>query len=81
MAKQATEMTGTLRGLVKSETHRRIAALAFEFWLARAFRDGSPETDWLRADQEVRRKMGAVSRRRTTVGLFLLPPRAQSRKI
>jgi hypothetical protein len=80
MAKEATELTGTLRGLVKSERHRRIAALAFEFWLARAFRDGSPETDWLRADQEVRRKM-AVSRTRTTAGLFLLPPGAQSGKV
>jgi Protein of unknown function (DUF2934) len=78
MAKHATEMTGILRGLVKSERHRRVAALAFEFWLARGFRDGSPETDWLRADQEVRRKLGAVSRRRTAAGLFLLPPRAQS---
>jgi len=42
MAKQAMERTGTLRGFVKSERHQRIAALAFEFWLARAFRDGSP---------------------------------------
>jgi len=80
MAKQAMEMTGTLRGLVQSERHQRIAALAFEFWLTRAFRDGLPETDWLRADQEVRSKMGAVSRRRTTAGLFLLPPRTQSGK-
>jgi hypothetical protein len=53
MAKQATEMTGTLRGLVKSERRRRIAALAFEFWLARAFRDGSPKTDWLRGEQQL----------------------------
>jgi hypothetical protein len=81
MAIQATEMTGTLHGLVKRERPQRIAALAFEFWLERAFRDGSPETDWLRADQEVRRKMGAGPRTRTTAGLFLLPPGAQSGKV
>lgn len=33
MANQATEMTGTPRGFVKSERHQRIAALAFEYWL------------------------------------------------
>jgi len=28
---------------------RKIATLAFKLWLARGFRDGSPQEDWLRA--------------------------------
>jgi hypothetical protein len=75
MANQATELTAVLRDGVESEKQERIAALAFEFWLARAFRNGSPETDWLRADRQVRSKAGIVSRRRTTAGLFLVPRR------
>jgi hypothetical protein len=78
LAQPATEMTGTLRRRVQSERHRKIAALAFEFWLARAFRNGSPEADWLRADRELRRKMGTAPGRRTTGGLFLIPPRTKA---
>lgn len=75
MAREATEMTATLREVVEAERHRRVAALAFEFWLARAFRGGSPEADWHRADLEVRRQAGTASRRRTTGRLFLVPRR------
>jgi hypothetical protein len=28
---------------------REIAALAYKLWLARGFRNGSPQEDWLRA--------------------------------
>lgn len=75
MANPAKELTETLRTVVESERQEKIAALAFEFWLARAFRNGSPETDWLRAHHEVRRKMGTTSRRKTTTKLFLVQPR------
>ena len=34
---------------VTAESQLRIADLAYEFWLARGFRDGSPEEDLLRA--------------------------------
>jgi hypothetical protein len=74
LAKQATEMTATLWNRVESERQKKVAALAFEYWLARTFRSGSPETDWLRADREVRRKTGTGSKRRTG-GRFLVPPR------
>ena len=75
LAKQATEMTATLWNRVESDRQKKVAALAFEFWLARAFRSGSPEADWFRADREVRRKAGTGSKRRITGGLFLVPPR------
>jgi hypothetical protein len=77
MAIRATELTETLRAGVEFERQKKIAALAFEYWLARAFRTGSPETDWLRAEQEVRRKPGAASRRQST-GLFLVQPKASN---
>jgi len=33
----------------KTGNQQKIADLAYEFWLARGFRDGSPEEDLLRA--------------------------------
>jgi len=72
MAHQATKMTATPPDHPESENQRKIAARAYEFWLARAFRRGSPETDWLRADREVRGKTGTVRLKRTTAGNFLL---------
>jgi len=35
-------------------TQEQIAARAFELWLAREFRDGSPQEDWLQAQWEAR---------------------------
>jgi hypothetical protein len=77
-AKRATNMTAILQDLIESERQEKVAALAFEFWLARAFRSGSPETDWLRADRDVRSKMGTVSKKRIGAGLFLVPSKIQS---
>jgi len=34
-------------------SHEDIAALAYSYWVARGFQDGSPEEDWLRAEQEL----------------------------
>jgi hypothetical protein len=36
---------------VASAKQRKIAALAYDFWLARGFQDGSPQEDWLRAQR------------------------------
>jgi len=33
--------------------HDDIAALAYSYWVARGYRDGSPEADWLRAEHEL----------------------------
>jgi len=34
-------------------SHEDIAALAYSYWEARGFQGGSPEEDWLRAEQEL----------------------------
>jgi hypothetical protein len=39
-----------------------IRALAYEYWLARGCPLGSPEVDWLRAEQELRSRTELVSR-------------------
>jgi hypothetical protein len=33
-------------------THDQIAKIAYGYWAARNFQPGSPEQDWLRAEQE-----------------------------
>jgi hypothetical protein len=35
---------------------REIATLAYKLWLARSFRNGSPQEDWLRAQRTVCRE-------------------------
>jgi hypothetical protein len=35
-------------------SQERIASLAYSYWEARGFQGGSPEEDWLRAEQELR---------------------------
>jgi hypothetical protein len=42
----------TPRNIAPAE-QREIAALAYKFWLARGFQNGSPQEDWLRAQRAV----------------------------
>jgi len=72
MANQATKMISTLPNLTDRRSQQRIAAVAYEFWLARAFRGGSPAEDWLRAYHKVGCNLGNVKLRRTTAGDFLV---------
>lgn len=51
MSKQPAKVISILSGKPVSE---KIADLAFQFWLARCFRNGSPEEDFLRAVREIR---------------------------
>ncbi len=38
-----------------SDETNRIAALAYEFWTQRGCPKGSPEEDWFRAEEEIKR--------------------------
>jgi hypothetical protein len=38
----------------------QIAHLAYSYWEARGYRGGSPEEDWLRAEQELRTQLSAA---------------------
>jgi DUF2934 family protein len=77
MTKQVMNIPKALPRVSESRIQQRVSQRAYEFWLGRAFRHGSPETDWLRANREIRGKAGAVRLRRTAVGLFLMaPPRS-----
>jgi len=51
----------TLPGVTRPETQEQIAARAFQLWLARGFRNGSPQEDWLRAQREVQRAARAAA--------------------
>jgi len=62
-------------------THEKIATLAYALWLERGCPEGSPETDWFSAEQELltttvkenlqgptRRRRSELSKRVTTAG-------------
>jgi hypothetical protein len=42
-------------------TSEDIARLAYSFWEARGYQGGSPEEDWLRAEQELNRMVTTAS--------------------
>jgi hypothetical protein len=56
-----------IRPDIIASTAMEVADIAFDLWLARAFRGGSPEEDFLRAVSEVRSNPRS--------GLFPLPRR------
>jgi hypothetical protein len=72
MESQGTKKTSTRLAAAEPGNQQKIAAVAYEFWLARAFHDGSPAEDWLRADRKVRGRVGTVRIRRTPLGNFLV---------
>src|SRR5438067_13520908 len=46
---------------VQNPSQEQIAALAHSYWVARDCQGGSPEEDWLRAEQELRVSQPTVS--------------------
>jgi hypothetical protein len=39
--------------VITAPTQEQVAALAYSYWVARGRQGGSPEQDWLRAEQEL----------------------------
>jgi hypothetical protein len=55
------EVLSVVAAAVVSETPAEsyqdaVARLAYSYWAARGYQGGSPEADWLRAEQELRVK-------------------------
>jgi hypothetical protein len=48
--------------VTESPTLDEIAALAYSYWEARGYQGGSPEEDWLHAEQELRNKLVSSAR-------------------
>jgi hypothetical protein len=70
MPKRNREVIPITRDPIVPDTDREVVDLAYDLWLARSFRGGSPEEDLLIALREVRGKRSAV--------LFLVPERERS---
>jgi hypothetical protein len=56
MAKQRAVVIPIRQDVPVSETDREVVDLAYNLWLARGFRGGSPEEDLLAAVREIRGK-------------------------
>ena len=50
----------TVESVVIEPTREQIATLAYLYWVDRGYQGGSPEEDWLRAEQELRQCAAAV---------------------
>ena len=50
-----------LPGAARPGIQQQIADRAFDLWLARGFRKGSPQEDWLQAQREVQHRNKLVS--------------------
>jgi len=69
------------RSITRNE-QLEIAELAFSYWLNRGFRGGSPQEDWLKAQQQVqassaKRRIIAVPKRARTLA-FAVPQRGSA---
>ena len=42
-------------------SYDEIATLAYSYWTERGFQGGSPEDDWLRAEQELRTRVSTLT--------------------
>jgi hypothetical protein len=55
-APKAAAAAPATQSVQTAPTSDQIAALAYSYWEARGFQGGSPEQDWLRAEQELAAK-------------------------
>ena len=54
--KRTTKKEAAVPVTTHSPSHQEIASLAEKYWAERGWPQGSPEEDWLRAEQELRGK-------------------------
>jgi hypothetical protein len=59
---EVTTRDGSAQQNEAAPDQKRIEALAYEHWLARGCPAGSPEVDWLRAEDDLRGGTESVSR-------------------
>jgi hypothetical protein len=52
----SVESASSVAAVVQETDSSSIAALAYELWRARGCPEGSPETDWFQAEQELAKK-------------------------
>jgi hypothetical protein len=84
MRSAAKKMTKAPAGAAPTEVrttpleHKRIARLAYSYWETRGRPDGSPEEDWFRAEEELRRRKSAFT---VIKARRLRAPRARTRPI
>ncbi len=57
----ATSVAEPLAAPAYQPTHEDVAALAYSYWVARGYRGGTPEEDWLRAERELGIAAAAVN--------------------
>ena len=62
MVHEMTTNDGSAQQTEAGPDQNRLETLAYEHWLARGCPDGSPEVDWLRAEQDLRGRTEFVSR-------------------
>lgn len=57
----SVELPAAAVAAVRDPTYDEIATLAYTYWEARGCQGGCPEEDWLRAEQELRARVGALT--------------------
>jgi len=54
IASAISEVEAVTSAPLSEPANETVAALAYSYWAARGYQGGSPEEDWLRAEQELR---------------------------
>jgi len=60
LATPAAEPESAAVAAVYEPSREEIAALAYSFWEARGCQEGSPEQDWLRAEEELKTRVASA---------------------